>query len=101
MTANNLCPHCRQRLPEIREGVRLSPLKARIFDAIKRARYEGITVEDINAICYDGRAQPVTIRAHIFQINECLADTSVQIKGSEPGVMGFYHLVRRPVRAVG
>ena len=56
-----LCPHCRQPLPEWREGVRLSPLKAHIFDVIKRADSNGVTFEDINAICFDGRSNSVNV----------------------------------------
>ena len=73
-----LCSQCHQPMPEMRAGVRLSPLKARIFDAIKRANSNGITIEDINAICFDGRASAVNIRTHIHQINDALAGTDFE-----------------------
>ena len=74
-----LCSHCHQPLPELRAGVRLSPLKAHIFDVIKRADLNGITIEDINAICFDGRASAVNVRNHIHQINDALAGTDFEI----------------------
>ena len=36
------CPLCHQPYPEVRLGVCLPPLKARIFDAISRAGADGI-----------------------------------------------------------
>ena len=72
-----LCSHCHQPLPELRAGVRLSALKARIFDAIERAGSNGITIEDINAICFDGQASAVNVRTHIHQINDALAGSAV------------------------
>jgi hypothetical protein len=90
-----LCPHCRQPLPEWREGVRLSPLKAHIFDVIKRADSNGVTFEDINAICFDGRSNSVNVRNHVYQINEALAGTDFQIRGKASGMVGFFHVVKR------
>ena len=59
-----LCSHCHQPLPELRAGVRLSPLKAHIFDVVKRADSNGITIEDINAIRFDGRASAERPQSH-------------------------------------
>ena len=42
MPGPSCCQRCGQRLPEIRLGVRLTPLKARIFDLIRRAGPDGI-----------------------------------------------------------
>ena len=89
------CPHCDQPLPESRAGVRLSPLKARMFDVIKRADSNGITIEDINAICFDGRATAVNVRTHIHQINDALAGTDFQIRGKASGMVGHFHIVKR------
>ena len=92
---SKLCPHCRQPLPESREGVRLSPLKAHIFDVIKRADREGIAVETINALCFDGCSTAVNIRTHIYQINDALAGTDLEIRGKASGMVGFFHIVKR------
>jgi hypothetical protein len=93
--SNKLCPHCHQPVPECRAGVRLSPLKAHIFDVIKRAGFNGIPIEDINAICFDGRATAVNVRTHIHQINDALAGTDFQIRGKASGMVGFFHISKR------
>jgi len=87
-------------LPELRAGVRLSPLKAHIFDVIKRADSNGITIADINTICFDGRASAVNVRNHIHQINDALAGTDLEIRGGAPGMVGYFHIVsaKRPAK---
>ena len=79
-TSLQLCPGCRRPLPVVRLGVVLTPLKARIFDAIRRAGPDGI----------DGRALiqeldlPVsltTLKAHVWQINDRLTESGYQIVG--------------------
>ena len=92
-----LCSHCHQPLPEMRAGVRLSALKARIFDAIERAGSNGITIEDINAICFDGQASAVNVRNHIHQINGGEAESAVLDLASE-GLGGEPHVAVRPLR---
>jgi hypothetical protein len=65
------CPYCDQELPEIRLGVRLPPLKARLFDLVQRGGGDGITGSDLFDILYpDGNASRETLKAHVFQINE-------------------------------
>ena len=95
MTATKLCTHCHQPLPEWRAGVRLSPLKAHIFYVIKRADRNGVTIEDINAICFDGRATAANVRNHIHQINDALAGTDLEIRGKASGMVGCFHIVKR------
>ena len=95
-----LCSHCHQPLPELRAGVRLSALKARIYDVVKLAGSNGITIEDINATCFDGRTSAVNVRNHIHQINDALAGTDLEIRGGEPGMLGYYHIVKRRWSAV-
>jgi DNA-binding response OmpR family regulator len=71
------CKACGQPLPDIRAGVRLTPLKARIFDAIKRAGPDGISADDLFALVYSARerrASRRTLKAHVWQINDQLAD---------------------------
>jgi hypothetical protein len=84
----------------MRAGVRLSKLKAHIFDVIKRAGSNGITIEVINAICFDGEARAVNVRNHIHQINDALAGTDFEILGGAPGMVGYYHIVKRHWSAV-
>ena len=92
--ATTFCPACHQPIAEAREGVRLPALKAHIFDVVRRAGIDGVTIDDINAIVYgDHPASPETIRNHISQINEALAETGVRIRGlSTP--KGYYRIVR-------
>src|SRR5262245_58822954 len=72
------CPQCGKPIPEERLGLKFTPLKARIFDAINRAGPDGISgyqlVNDLNL--------PVTqntLKAHIWQINEQLAEVGKHI----------------------
>jgi hypothetical protein len=87
----DFCPQCHQPMAEVRNGVRLPSLKARIYDVVRRAGIRGILLDDINAIVFDGHANPVTIRNHIRQLNDLLADTDVSISGRVP--RGFYRIV--------
>lgn len=90
---------CRQP-QELRTGVRLSPLKAHIFDVVEHAGSNGITIEDINTICLDGRASAVNVRNHIHQINDAPAGTDFEIRGGAPGMVGYFHIVKRHWSAV-
>jgi DNA-binding winged helix-turn-helix (wHTH) protein len=72
-----VCPHCHQQIAHERLGVRLTPLKAAIVDAMKRAGDVGISSEELMRNLYWDRT-PVsvrTIKAHIFQINDALEQT--------------------------
>ena len=82
MTRLIACPYCNQPLPEIRLGVRLTPLKARIFDLIQRGGRDGIDRGDLFDIVFGGTGQcRATLKAHIHQINELIEDTGYQIIG--------------------
>lgn len=77
------CPHCGQVLPEIRLGVRLSPLKARIFDLVQRGGRDGIDKRDLFDIVFadvSGAKLP-TLKTHIYQINEVIGDEGYRIVG--------------------
>jgi len=87
-------------VPEVRAGIRLSQLKAHIFDVIKRSGSSGVTVQTINGVCFDGRASAVNVRNHISQINDALAGTDFEIRGGAPGMLGYYHIVKRHWSAV-
>jgi hypothetical protein len=90
------CPHCCQPLYNYRHGVRLSALKIRIFDAIARSGYEGLQIEDIMVLCFDRPTSRSNVRIHIYQINDTLIGTNLRIHGKRPGMVGFYHLVKKP-----
>jgi hypothetical protein len=77
------CPHCNQPLPEIRLGVKLSPLKARIFDLIQRGGKDGVDKRDIFDIVYaeEKGAKLPTLKTHIYQINEVIGDEGYRIVG--------------------
>jgi hypothetical protein len=84
MTAGRHCPYCGHEMPEIRLGVRLPALKARIFDLIQRGGRDGIDRRDLLGIINTDREKPIchsTLKAHLFQINELLADTGYRITG--------------------
>ena len=97
MRKPHTCHHCGQPLPEIRFGVRLTPLKARILDLIQRAGADGIDRHDLFEIVLgdnDAHARKHsfrTLKAHIYQLNEAIEDAGYRIEG-RPAV----RLVRRP-----
>ena len=77
----HVCQCCGQSVENVREGVRLTPLKARIFDLIK-AR-PGITQGELCWIVYGVNAQAGqwTIGAHVHQIRNLLKGTGVIVQG--------------------
>ena len=87
-----VCTYCQQPLPEIRAGVRLSPLKSRIFDIVRRAGPDGVAIEIINALCFDGRSTAKNVKTHVSQINDALAGSNLRLYGGNP--RGFYRIVR-------
>lgn len=56
------CQHCGAPLREERLGVRMTPLKARLFDAVKRG-CPSSSLREISA-CY---------RSHVWQIKDMIA----------------------------
>jgi phage-related tail fiber protein len=76
------CPHCHQPITTARLGMRLSALKAGIFDRIKAAGDIGITTTElINGDLYCDRrlVGPAAIKSHVWQINEMLDGTGWRI----------------------
>jgi hypothetical protein len=72
-----VCPHCHQQIAHERLGVRLTPLKAAIVDAIKRAGDLGVSSDALVFDLYFDR-RPIstrTVKAHVFQINDALEAT--------------------------
>lgn len=90
------CPHCQQVLPEVRVGVRLPPLKARIFDLVLRGGEDGITARDVLEIVYAELEGPSakTVHVHVFQINELIEDSGYRIVGRR-GPGSVYRLVNK------
>src|SRR5262245_47653470 len=91
------CDHCGQSLPEIRLGVRLTPFKARLFDLVRRSGIDGIHSDDLYSLLYsEGGGSRHTLKAHIWQINEMIADEGYRIEGRG----SFYRLVSTRKRAI-
>ena len=91
------CDNCGQALPEIRLGVRLTPLKARLFDLVKGGGINGIHSDDLYSRLYpEGGGSRHTLKSHVRQINELIADEGYRIEGKG----SFYRLVDIPKRAI-
>jgi hypothetical protein len=91
------CPHCHQPINKVRLGVPLTPLKAAIFDAIRRAGPDGIDTDILFWLVFGERERPVsrqTLKSHVWQINDAIADTGFRIKGNV-GVDHRFTLVKR------
>jgi hypothetical protein len=75
------CPLCHQPINDVRLGVQMTPLKAAIVDRIKTAGDIGVsTMEIVNDIyCKRSPIKPVTVKAHVNQINDLLAATDWRI----------------------
>ena len=75
-----ICECCGQPLQDVRGGVKLTPMKARIFDLIK-AR-PGITKKELCMAVYDtvSEARILTIGAHVQQLREKFEATNLTIK---------------------
>jgi|SRR5262245_26255982 len=94
-----ICSKCHQTISTSRVGVRLTLLKARIFDKIKAAGDLGISSAELHYDIYRGygreRASNM-MRVHIGQINEVLLETSWRIVADpSSGSFARWHLRRR------
>src|SRR5262252_8598462 len=98
------CPYCNQPLPEIRLGVEMSDLKARLFDHIMRAGDEGINSDELFVLTYDNwprrERTKRALYSHIQQINELIEDSGYRIEGRHGNryINGFYCLKYRAAR---
>ena len=87
--AERCCHYCGQTIPETRMGVRLSPLKTRMFDIVTRAGPDGISSRDLFDMVYtSGDQSRDTLKAHIWQINDAISDEGYRIAGQD----GYYRL---------
>lgn len=80
------CYFCGQLLKQKRMGVELPPLKARIFDVVRKSGIDGILSADLMEACPiksspERRLQ--TLNVHINQINAKLAKTGWTIIGKD------------------
>ena len=93
MSNRYMCKACGQPLPpKERAGVYLPPLKAAIFDYIRK--YPGCTLGAIVRSCHLTPNTGVNvIRQHIHQINSQLAGSGWSISGN--AVRGHYSVLRR------
>jgi hypothetical protein len=68
-------------LQDVRYGVRLTPLKARIFDLIESR--PGITRREICDIVYDSvtEAAVYTVGSHVKQIRDKFLATDIVVRG--------------------
>jgi hypothetical protein len=74
----------------MRLGVRLTAFKARLFDLVQRGGIDGISADDLFSLLYpEGGDSRRTLKAHIWQINELIADEGYRIEGRG----SFYRLV--------
>jgi hypothetical protein len=92
--ASKICGCCGQPMPsQLRAGVYLPPLKARIFDTIQQN--PGIALERVSLLCYGASDRACNIRVHVCQINDMLAatDTRVRLSGDGHGLRGCYRVV--------
>lgn len=89
------CPHCGQRMPLMRLGVRLYPMTCRIFDLIERSGRDGIAGRDLYRVAYAGIRKPTynTVKGHIGHIREALLNTEYRIL-CEGGKHPIYRLVK-------
>src|SRR5262245_4968811 len=66
----------------MRLGIRLTAFKARLFDLVQRGGIDGIQSDDLYSLLYpDGGGSPQTLKAHVWQINELIADEGYRIDG--------------------
>jgi hypothetical protein len=75
-----MCPHCGQPLPTKRFGIAMSALKARVIDLIQSGGEDGILTETVWQRIFQPRhATRNTMKSHVWQINEMLADEGYSI----------------------
>jgi hypothetical protein len=91
------CPYCDQLMVHHRLGVSLGPIKARLFDLLKRAGADGIdgpTLYEAVMATRNCKSGMNILRTHIMQMNDKLEDTGVRIISSPRGLYARYRLKR-------
>jgi hypothetical protein len=92
------CSQCGQPLTFERAGVRLTPLKAAIFDLIQAAGEIGVSSQEILQQAFRERhvAGADIVKMHVHQINDLLEATDFIIRSDRRK----WTLERREVRAI-
>jgi hypothetical protein len=91
------CPHCGQRMPQLRCGVKMYPMTAAIFDLIKAAGREGIGGRALFTRAYAGIHKPSyrALKAHVCHAREALRETEYRIICEHNGsAEAVYRLVK-------
>jgi DNA-binding NarL/FixJ family response regulator len=83
-----ICPTCHQPVRNARMGVFLSPRRAEVVDAIRQAGEHGI---ELCGLADQLGITRWTVKSHVYQINEMLAETDWRIRSDRCG----YRLVRQ------
>jgi hypothetical protein len=71
------CPACGGRVRTVRFGIRLSPLKSRIVDAVAAAGRTGLARDELARVA---GSDATTAAVHIYQINQALRETAHRIR---------------------
>lgn len=74
-----VCPTCHQHIAVERLGVAMSPLKARLFDHIRRAGDAGVSVHELVDDLWRGKISRNCASQHVKQLDDLLAETSFEI----------------------
>jgi hypothetical protein len=92
-----VCECCGQTLQDVREGIKLTPFKARIFDLIKNR--PGITKKELCGLLYEtvSNARVLTTGAHVQQIREKFEATDLDIRAVP---YSGYRITKRKVHVV-
>ena len=99
----SLCTQCGQPLPNKRLGVEMSALKARIVDMVIKGGDNGVPTDAVYDAVFDQRhCSRASLRAHVWQINELLADEGYRIvsirEHNQHKVADRYRMARIRVR---
>lgn len=105
------CPHCGAVLKFNRVGIRLTPIKARLFDLIKASGDIGTSLTELASTVYPQASSPSryvdSVKSHINQMNDILVETEYRIVADRERAAGMqrqrlYRLTREscaPTRA--
>lgn len=87
------CPHCHQPYRAERVGVRMTVLKARIYDAIKAPGEVGASNREVAAAIGYTRHSSI-VGKHVRQINDMLEGTEWRIVSDGRGPNARWHIRR-------
>jgi hypothetical protein len=82
----NICPTCQQVIPP--EGLRLPPIKRRIYDAVQR--HPDINAEELRCLVWaddpnGGPEDRKVLHVHVSQLNHLLAPHGVMVRSQGGG----------------